>query len=80
MFNSTLTTDNFLVVYPDLLSTDQLQEILNIGKNTVYNLLKKGSIKSIKVGRNYKIPKPYIFDFIQAVSDIGVNKEVSPND
>ena len=43
--------------YPDVLSVKQLCEILNIGKNTAYRLLQSGEIKSIKIGKVYKIPK-----------------------
>ena len=43
--------------YPDVLSVKQLCEILDIGKNTAYRLLQSGEIKSIKIGKVYKIPK-----------------------
>ena len=43
--------------YNDILTVDELCEVLNIGKNTAYKLLKNGDIKSIKIGRIYKIPK-----------------------
>jgi len=43
--------------YPDILSVKQLCEILDIGKNTAYRLLQCGEIKSIKIGKVYKIPK-----------------------
>ena len=43
--------------YPDVLSVKQLCEILDIGKNTAYRLVQSGEIKSIKIGKVYKIPK-----------------------
>ena len=50
--------------YPDVLSVKQLCEILDIGKNTAYRLLQSGEIKSIKIGKVYKIPKKSIKDYI----------------
>ena len=50
--------------YPDVLSVKQLCEILDIGKNTAYKLLKNGDIKSIKIGRIYKIPKKNVKKYI----------------
>ena len=49
--------------YPDVLSVKQLCEILDIGKNTAYRLLQSGEIKSIKIGKVYKIPKRYLKEF-----------------
>ena len=50
--------------YPDILSVKQLCEILDIGKNTAYRLLQSGEIKSIKIGKVYKIPKKEIRKYI----------------
>ncbi len=50
--------------YPDILSVKQLCEILDIGKNTAYSLLQSGEIKSIKIGKVYKIPKKEIRKYI----------------
>ena len=51
--------------YPDVLSVKQLCEILDIGKNTAYRLLQSGEIKSIKIGKVYKIPKKYLKEFLR---------------
>ena len=50
--------------YPDVLSVKQLCEVLDIGKNTAYRLLQSGEIKSIKIGKVYKIPKKYLKEFL----------------
>ncbi len=50
--------------YKDILSVKELCEILNIGKNTTYRLLQSGEIKSIKIGKVYKIPKKYLKEYI----------------
>lgn len=41
----------------DVLSVDQVCEILHIGRNTVYTLLKTNRIRNIRVGTKYIIPK-----------------------
>lgn len=51
--------------YKDILSVEDLCEILSIGKNTAYRLLKSGEIKAIRIGKVYKIPKKSITDYIK---------------
>lgn len=50
--------------YPDVVSVEDIQQMLRIGKNKVYALLKNNSIKSIKVGKRYIVPKKYVIDFL----------------
>ncbi|MBQ6753258.1 MAG: helix-turn-helix domain-containing protein [Clostridia bacterium] len=50
--------------YKDVLTVDDVCRALSLGKNTVYSLLKNGTIKSIKVGKKYLIPKLYLIDFV----------------
>lgn len=50
--------------YPDILICDELVEILGIGENSAYTLLKNKQIYSKKIGREYKIPKICVIDFI----------------
>lgn len=60
---NTKTTDLFNS-YPDVVSVEDIQQMLRIGKNKVYDLLKNNSIKSIKVGKRYIVPKKYVIDFL----------------
>ena len=50
--------------YKDILSVSEACEALSIGKNTIYNLLHKGILKSRKVSRKYLIPKEFIIEFV----------------
>ena len=50
--------------YPDVVSVEEIQQMLRIGKNAVYTLLKDGAIKSIKVGKRYIVPKKYVIEFL----------------
>lgn len=47
-----------------IIEIDGLCEMLNIGKNTAYNLLTSGEIDSFKVGSVWKIPVASVNDYI----------------
>lgn len=49
--------------YKDLLSTDDLAEIFEVSKSTIYKELRNGSFgEPIRIGRKYKVPKLYIIN------------------
>ena len=43
--------------YPDIVNIIQLKEMLGIGINLAYRLVRNKTIPSLKVGREYKILK-----------------------
>ena len=43
--------------YPDIVSVADMQKMLGIKRTKAYELLKNKTIKSIKIGKDYKIPK-----------------------
>lgn len=51
-----------------LISMEEFQDILGIGKNTAYNLLKSGEIACFKIGKTWKIPRQSINDYIATKS------------
>ena len=51
--------------YKDILSVEELCEILSIGKNTAYRLLRSGEIKSVRIGKVYKIPKECLIKYLK---------------
>ena len=51
--------------YDDVLTVEELMEILCIGKNTAYRLLNSGEIRAFTIGRKHKIPKTSIEEYIQ---------------
>lgn len=53
--------------YPDVVEVSDLQEMLNIGRNSAYNLIRNNKIKHFKVGKAIKIPKVYIIEFMQSI-------------
>ena len=52
--------------YPDVVSVAQLQEMLNIGRNSTYTLLKDKKIPSIRIGRVHRIPKSNVIRYIKS--------------
>lgn len=50
--------------YKDVVNVNQLAEMLGIGITLAYRLVKQNTIKSIKVGRQYKIPKQNIISYL----------------
>lgn len=50
--------------YPDVVSINEFMQMLSIGKNTAYSLLQNGTVKSIRVGRQYRIPKQFIIEYL----------------
>lgn len=55
--------------YPDVVSKDELMAMLKIGKNKAYELLRSGTIKNIKIGKQYRIPKRYIIEYLTTCSN-----------
>ena len=54
--------------YPDVVDVPQLQSMLGgIGKQSTYKLLKNSAIKSIKIGKIYRIPKINVISYLTKV-------------
>ena len=49
---------------PLTLHVEELMQILHIGRNTAYELVRSGKIRSIKVGRQLRIPRDAVAEFI----------------
>ncbi len=50
--------------YPDVMSITQMCEVLGVSTKTGYKLLQSGEVKSIKVGRAYRIPKAHLLTYL----------------
>ena len=54
--------------YPDVVTIEQMCEMLGgISIKTGYRLLRSGKIKGFIVGRRYRIPKIYIFEYLDVI-------------
>ena len=50
--------------YPDVVTVENLMEMLHIGKSSVYALLQQNKIRHVRVGKKYLIPKQSVVGFI----------------
>lgn len=51
--------------YGDVLNVNDVKEILGVGYNTAYKLLQNGEIKNFKIGRERKIPKHCLEEYLK---------------
>ena len=49
---------------PLTVRVEDLMPILDIGRNTAYELVRSGKIRSIRIGRQLRIPKDAIQDYL----------------
>lgn len=51
---------------PLALTVEDLSRLLTIGRNTAYELVRSGKIRSIRVGRIYRIPQSAVDEYLNA--------------
>lgn len=49
----------------EIMQIEEVVEYLNIGKNTMYGLLKSGELNAFKIGKVWKIPKASVEDYVR---------------
>lgn len=49
----------------EIMKFEEVMEYLNIGKSTLYKLLRSGEIISFKIGKVWKIPRKSVEDYIK---------------
>ena len=54
--------DEFL----NMLSPEQVADIMNVSKETVYRMVRRGDYDSLKLGRIIRIPKDCVLNYIVA--------------
>ena len=50
--------------YPDILTVDEVCEILRIGYNAIYTNLNSGKLRAYRNGRVWRIPKQSVINFV----------------
>ena len=56
--------------YPDVLTVKAMMEILQIGKSCAYKMINDNQIHYIKVGKNIRIPKKSLIDYLLKSKDV----------
>lgn len=59
--------------YPDVLTVENVKEILQIGRKSAYRLVEQNRIRHFRIGGIIRIPKQCLIDFLNEVA----NKEKS---
>lgn len=49
---------------PLALTVPEAAEVLRIGRNTTYDLVRCGVLRSIRIGRQLRVPREAILDFL----------------
>ena len=50
---------------PMTLRGEDLMPILGIGRNTAYELIRSGQIRSVRIGRQIRIPREALLEFLR---------------
>ena len=53
--------------YPDILDVKQVSKLLGVSTKTVYRLLRDGTLDSLKIGREFKIPKVNVMKYVKVL-------------
>ena len=51
---------------PLVLSVPKVARVLNLGRDTTYGLVRSGRIRSVRVGRQYRVPKAAVMEYLSA--------------
>ena len=50
--------------FPDIVTVAQLQKMLGVSRHLAYDLINDGSIRGIKIGNAFKIPKVSVIEYV----------------
>ena len=50
--------------YPDILTVEQVQEILSVGHYSVYKLIHNNTLRHVKIGQGYRIVKQSLIEYL----------------
>lgn len=53
--------------YPDVITIEELMQMLRIGQNVAYDMLKTKTIKADRYGNRYIIPKQSVINYINNI-------------
>ena len=58
--------------FPDIVTVTQLQEMLGVSRHLAYDLINDGSIRSLKIGNAFKIPKVNVIEYVMDQKRVAV--------
>ncbi len=54
---------------PPILRVEDLKGVLDIGRNSAYALVRSGKIRSVKVGRQLRVPRKAVLEFMNGTDN-----------
>lgn len=63
-------SEEFFKDFPDIVSTAQLQQMLQISETTALRLIKSGKLVTVQVGRAHKILKSSVLEYFLKENNI----------
>ena len=54
-----------MLTIPLVMTVPEMAEILHIGRNAAYDLVKSGAVRSIRIGRNIRIPQAALMEYLE---------------
>lgn len=51
---------------PHVMTVEEVSKVLRIGRSNTYALVRSGQIRSVRVGRIYRVPKSAVEDYLKA--------------
>lgn len=72
MENKITVSETYKIVfenYPDVVSVEQMSEMLQISTKTAYKLLRENKIEHFRFGKKIVIPKLRIMNYLKMISD-----------
>lgn len=60
----------YLEKLPPVLRVRDLGPILDVSNNTAYALVRNGQIRSVRIGRSYRIPRDAVAEYLMYGADI----------
>ena len=58
--------------FPDIVTISQLQEMLGVSRHLAYDLINDGSIRGLKIGNAFKIPKVNVIEYVMDQKRVAV--------
>lgn len=58
--------------FDEIMTPDEVCEVLRIGKNALYELLATGQLKAYRNGRVWRIPKKAVVEYICTAAKLSV--------
>lgn len=62
----------YLEKLPLVLRVRDLGPILDVSNNTAYALVRNGQIRSVRIGRSYRIPRDAVAEYLMYGADIAL--------